>query len=67
MPWLRKYREDLGISGEARDSNERNVLAEMSKDMLVNNLLAVEQQYKTLLSMVKNSQGAKEDIQPTVT
>ena len=54
MPWLRKYRENLGVSGEDRqEEDRRSGLRALSKDALVDNFVVLEERYRALADKLK--------------
>ena len=52
MPWLRKYllAEDVYV----RETERRSQLVDMSKDLLVDNYVALEEKYRLLSSKMKD-------------
>ena len=55
MPWLRKYRQNLGVCGvDTEDEGPRIDLQVLSKEALVDNFVVLEEQYRALAGKLKS-------------
>lgn len=55
MPWLRKYRQNLGVCGEEKkEEDQRSALQSLTKDALVDNYVVLEERYRALTGKLKS-------------